>query len=59
MVEPGRTGFLVHDAPEMAEAIDAAGELHPQTCREAARSRFSLQRTISHYLDVYRWMAGQ
>lgn len=53
IVEHGRTGFLVRDEAEMADAMEAAGSLDPETCREAARIRFSIHRTTSRYLDLY------
>lgn len=46
VVEHGRTGFIVKDVREMADAITAAGELEPAACRQAAAERFSLDRMI-------------
>jgi hypothetical protein len=57
-VEHGRTGFLVHDIEQMAEAIDAAGGLSPETCRAVARARFSLERMIAGYFSVYERLAA-
>jgi glycosyltransferase involved in cell wall biosynthesis len=59
IVEHGRTGFLVRDEQEMAEAIGAAGTLEPENCRMAARERFSIGRTIERYLELYRQLAGR
>lgn len=56
-VEDGRTGFLVESVEDMAEAIGRAGEIDRQLCREAARSRFSLDRMVARYLDVYARLA--
>ncbi len=53
IVEHGRTGFLVSDAAEMAEAIHAAGELDPDACRAAARTRFSSTEMIRRYFEIY------
>jgi glycosyltransferase involved in cell wall biosynthesis len=53
IVEPGRTGFLVSGEAEMADAISAAGDIDPETCREAARQRFSLGRMTAAYLALY------
>jgi glycosyltransferase involved in cell wall biosynthesis len=58
VVEHGRTGFLVRDAKEMAEAIAAAGEIGPETCRAAARARFSAERMVEHYLALYHDLVG-
>lgn len=53
IVEHGRTGFLVRDVEEMAEAIQAAGELDSEACRTAARERFSEEAMVSRYLALY------
>src|SRR3954454_20373589 len=53
IVEEGRTGFLVKDEREMAEAIDAAGSLNPAACRESAKRRFSLERVVKQYFELY------
>lgn len=57
IVEHGRTGFLVRDEREMAEAIRAAGELNPEECRRAARERFSATEMTRRYLALYRRLA--
>jgi glycosyltransferase involved in cell wall biosynthesis len=53
IVEHGRTGFLVGDEREMAEAIRAARGIDPKVCREAARERFSADRMIAQYFETY------
>jgi glycosyltransferase involved in cell wall biosynthesis len=57
VVEHGRTGFLVNDVAEMADAMIAARTLDPEECRAAARKRFSLDRTVAAYFDIYRTLA--
>jgi glycosyltransferase involved in cell wall biosynthesis len=57
VVEHGRTGFLVGDEREMAEAIRAAGTIDPDACRRAARERFSAERTVERYLALYTDLA--
>ena len=59
IVEHGRTGFIVQDAREMADAIHASAALDPAACRAAARARFSLEGTISRYLALYRELAAR
>jgi glycosyltransferase involved in cell wall biosynthesis len=56
VVEDGRTGFLVSNVSEMAQAIRGAGELSSQACRLAAVNRFSEQRMASRYLQVYSYL---
>jgi glycosyltransferase involved in cell wall biosynthesis len=53
IVEHGVTGFLVRTAAEMADAIEACGDIDPERCRASARERFSLDRMINKYFDVY------
>jgi glycosyltransferase involved in cell wall biosynthesis len=57
IVEHGRTGFIVADEREMAEAIHAAARIAPDVCRRAAWERFALERTIERYFDLYRDLA--
>jgi len=57
IVEHGRTGYLVQDAREMADAIHAAGALDPEACRAAARTRFSQARMVERYLALYHELA--
>ncbi|MEW6115306.1 MAG: glycosyltransferase family 4 protein [Nitrospirota bacterium] len=54
IVEHGKTGFLVNDEQEMAEAMIAAAVIDPEVCREVARRRFSAERMTQHYIEQYR-----
>ncbi len=54
IIEHGRTGFIVNDTREMAEAIQKTHLLNPEECRNAAQKRFSLDHTVNRYLDLYR-----
>ena len=53
LVESGKTGFLVDNVQEMAEAIRHSASINPQHCKEIAGRRFSLHRMIQRYLNVY------
>ncbi|HZP16833.1 MAG TPA: glycosyltransferase family 4 protein [Terriglobales bacterium] len=55
----GRTGFLVASVKEMAEAIANAASIHRNECRREAERRFSAERMISQYLDLYREVQAQ
>jgi glycosyltransferase involved in cell wall biosynthesis len=57
IVEHGRTGFLVNDEREMAEAIEAVATLDPNICRTEARGRFSIDRMAAEYLALYERLA--
>ena len=58
IVEHGRTGFLVRDEHEMAEAIRDIGVIDPRVCREVAETRFSAERMCRQYLDIYSQIAA-
>jgi glycosyltransferase involved in cell wall biosynthesis len=53
IVEDGVTGFLVDSVAEMAEAIRNAHQISHQACRTAAEQRFSRERMVRHYFDLY------
>jgi glycosyltransferase involved in cell wall biosynthesis len=59
IVEHGRTGYIVEDARQMAEAIRRADRIDPEACRRAARERFSAERMAGRYLELYQRLAGQ
>ena len=60
LIEPGVTGFLVNDVPEMADAIADAEHLDPEACRAAARARHSDERMAARYLALYEeLLAGE
>ena len=54
LIDHGRTGFLVDDEAELAEAAEAAGELDRAACRRAAIERFSRDVMVEAHLDLYR-----
>jgi hypothetical protein len=56
-IEDGRTGFLVTDADAMADAIARTGDIDAERCREVARNRFSLDRMVERYFEVYQQLA--
>lgn len=58
IVEDGRTGFIVRDVAEMAEAIGAAARLRSADCRAAAAARFSRRAMTDKYLARYAELAA-
>jgi glycosyltransferase involved in cell wall biosynthesis len=58
LIDHGRTGFLVQDVKEMAEAIQAVDTLDPATCRREAENRFSADRMFEQYLQLYEDVTG-
>ena len=58
IVEHGVTGYIVRDAVEMADAIRAIDRISSEACRRAARERFSLERSMAGYLQLYAKLSG-
>jgi glycosyltransferase involved in cell wall biosynthesis len=57
IIDHGRTGWLVERPDELAEAIEAAGQIRPEDCRAAAEQRFSAEQMTQQYLQVYECLA--
>ena len=53
IVEHGRTGFIVNNVVEMADAIHRVGQIDPEECRRVARDRFSSDRMACDYMNLY------
>ena len=58
VVEHGRTGFIVSDVEEMGKPGRGVPRARSETCRAAARDRFSLARSIERYFAEYRRIAA-
>jgi glycosyltransferase involved in cell wall biosynthesis len=58
-IDHGRTGYLVWDEDGLVAAIRKVDALDPQACRNVARERFSLDRMIERYFELYRRLAGE
>lgn len=56
IVEDGVTGFLVDGVEEMADAINRVHEIRGEDCRAAAERRFSRDRMVREYFDLYAAM---
>jgi glycosyltransferase involved in cell wall biosynthesis len=53
VVEHGRTGFIVDNVEQMAEAIRRIDAIDPTECRRVAEERYALDRMTRTYLDLY------
>lgn len=58
IVEHGRTGFIVRDRAEMAEAIKSAATIDPFLCASTAIERFRAERMTAKYLRLYYELAS-
>jgi glycosyltransferase involved in cell wall biosynthesis len=56
IVEDGVTGFLVDSVEEMTDAIKRVNQIRPEDCRAAAERRFSRNRMVHDYFDLYASM---
>lgn len=59
IVDHGRTGFLVRNASEMAEAIKAVDGLSSEECKATAKRQFSSHRMVERYLSAYAQIIGK
>jgi len=53
VVDEGVTGFLVDDVESAARAVDASVRLERSLVAARARERYSVERMVSEYLQVY------
>lgn len=53
VVDEGATGFVVGSADEAVAAVDKAAQLDRGACRAIALERFSADRMVHDYLEVY------
>ena len=57
-VEHGRTGLLVENVDQMADAMHAVTALDRSLCRTTAIERFSVQRMTDTYLALYQRLSA-
>ncbi|MCD6500560.1 glycosyltransferase family 4 protein [bacterium] len=54
LIKDGKTGFLVKNIDEMAEAIKKIDLIKPQDCRKWVEEKFSIKRMTNDYEKVYK-----
>ncbi len=54
LIDDAATGFIVHDADQAVQAIDAVGALDRSAIRASAMERFSAETMVSKYVALYR-----
>ncbi len=59
IIEHNRTGFLVDDLAEARLAIDRAGSLDRRIIRDRTRRRYSAERMVDDYEQLYRQLIDQ
>jgi glycosyltransferase involved in cell wall biosynthesis len=53
VIEDGRSGIIVDNYRQMAEALARADELDPNELRRYAVEEFSPERMVRDYIDAY------
>ncbi len=53
LIEDGRTGFVVKDGEDLAEAVSRVKEIDPAHCRQRVSDNFSLEAMINGYERIY------
>jgi glycosyltransferase involved in cell wall biosynthesis len=59
IVEHGVTGFLGDTDQELVTGLLSLDRIDRRTCREQARLRFSVERMVDGYLQVYEAKRSQ
>jgi glycosyltransferase involved in cell wall biosynthesis len=54
LISEGKTGFLVGNVEEAADAVEKVSSLQRSSCRQEVENRFSDVRMAGDYLEVYR-----
>jgi glycosyltransferase involved in cell wall biosynthesis len=54
LILDGKTGFLVNNIEQAVEAVNDIKMINRNDCREWATSKFSRQKMIEGYLEVYQ-----
>lgn len=54
LIEHDKTGFLVNGVTEAVEAVKKLNALNPFTCREHAMAKFSIEKMITEYIEVFK-----
>ena len=54
VVEDGVTGFIVEGQDQMAKAIGRLDEISSSVCRARAMARFSMERMVMEYVELYQ-----
>jgi glycosyltransferase involved in cell wall biosynthesis len=53
VVEPGRSGVIVDDWADAAQALEQADAISPEDCRAYAKERFARDRLVRDYVAAY------
>jgi glycosyltransferase involved in cell wall biosynthesis len=54
LIVDGKTGFLVHTLDEAVAAIERIPEINRADCRQHVEEKFTVERMVAGYIEVYR-----
>ena len=58
IIRPGRTGFLVEDVAGAVEAVAMVNSLTRRHCREDVAERFTAERMVADYAELFARIAS-
>ncbi len=58
LIRDGETGFLIDDLAAAEAAVDRLGTLNRRACRDDVEQRFSAERMVADYADLFAAVAG-
>ncbi len=58
IVLDGETGYIVDTIEEMVQAVKQAQKISPLACRNHVDQKFSLERMVNGYVDLYKTLLG-
>ncbi|WP_179414892.1 glycosyltransferase family 4 protein [Mucilaginibacter sp. E4BP6] len=58
LIQPEKTGFLVNDIDEAVEAVSNLKNINRANCRDWAKSKFSSEKMVDDYFNLYKKILG-
>ena len=59
IIQDGINGFIVDNIDEMAEAVKKVGMISPAKCRDSVEKRFSVERMVNEYENLFKKIASK
>ncbi|MDP3778921.1 MAG: glycosyltransferase family 4 protein [bacterium] len=57
IIQDGINGYIVNTLEEMVRAVPLCDNISPRTCRKSVEGRFSVERMVNEYEDVFKRLA--
>jgi glycosyltransferase involved in cell wall biosynthesis len=59
IIQDGVNGFVVENISEMAEAVKKVAIISPVKCRDSVKKRFSVERMVNEYENLFKKIASK